>query len=105
LPFCSRLVPSGARAAFCCCCTWNMLGVVLRRGCAGPVGAHGVSLARSVQLGSLPAGRAQSCSCVGPGHECVCDHGSSVATDEMPGVNGRRGETNRNDSSAASSNG
>ena len=61
MPFCSRLVPSGARAAFCCCCTWNMFGVVLRRGCAGPGGAHGVSLVRPVEFSSVQSTASWSC--------------------------------------------
>jgi hypothetical protein len=63
LPFCSRLVPSGARAAFCCGCTWNIFGVVLRRGWAGPVGAHGVSLVRC-STGSVRGPASWSCAAV-----------------------------------------
>jgi hypothetical protein len=73
LPFCSRLVPSGARAAFCCGCTWNIFGVVLRRGWAGPVGAHGVSLVRC-STGSV-RGPASCAAAWGLGHEYACDHG------------------------------
>jgi hypothetical protein len=79
LPFCSRLVPSGARAAFCCGCTWNIFGVVLRRGWAGPVGAHGVSLVRC-STGSVRGPASWSCAAV----QLRGAHGTSMHAITVP---------------------